>query len=244
VIAPSALAPVQREWTERPVGDHSTEIAAPTRSLELIRASELEVRPVSWLWPERVPIGALTVLAGEPGLGKSLMSINLAARLSRGELGGTAGATLFLTAEDAREQVVLPRLVAARADLDRIVFPPRGRDSFDETIRLPDDVARLGELVATAGVKLIVIDPLVAHLPAKVNSWQVRGALAPLAALAEEQEAAVLLIAHLNKGQGSDPLRRLGGSIDCPPRHEVFFCSPVTQTINKERQAAVESSRM
>jgi hypothetical protein len=49
-----------------------------------------------------------------------------------------------------------------------------------------------------------------------VNSWQdqsVRGALAPLAALAEERQAAVLLIGHLNKALGTDPLRRLGGSI-------------------------------
>ena len=55
-----------------------------------------------------------------------------------------------------------------------------------------------------------------AYLPAKVNSWQdqsLRGALAPLAALAQEQGAAVLLIAHLNKGRDADPLRRLGGSI-------------------------------
>lgn len=63
---------------------------------------------------------------------------------------------------------------------------------------------------------MVVFDPLVAYLPAKVNSWQdqsLRGALAPLAGLAQEQGTAVLLIAHLNKGRDADPLRRLGGSI-------------------------------
>jgi hypothetical protein len=54
---------------------------------EPVQASQLEVRPVQWLWPDRIPQGGLTVLAGEPGLGKSLLSLWLASRLSRGELG-------------------------------------------------------------------------------------------------------------------------------------------------------------
>ena len=156
------------------------------------------------------------MLAGEPGLGKSLLSIWLASRLSRGELGKTPAASLFLTAEDSHEHTVLPRLVAAGAELDQIVFPPPGRDGLERAIRLPDDVSYLDELVASTEAGLVVFDPLVAYLPAKVNSWQdqsLRGALAPLAALARERDAAVLLIAHLNKGRDADPLRRLGGSI-------------------------------
>jgi predicted ATP-dependent serine protease len=182
---------------------------------EPIRASQLEVRPVEWLWPGRVPLGGLTVLAGEPGLGKSLLGVWLAARLSRGDL-GKPGASLLLTAEDSREQTLLPRLSAPRAVRPRIVFPQPASDGLDRVIRLPDDVELLGELVAKTAAKLVVFDPLVAYLPAKVNSWQdqsLRGALAPLAALAQEQGTAVLLIAHLNKGRDADPLRRLGGSI-------------------------------
>src|SRR5262249_8837957 len=163
-----------------------------------------------------VPVGGVTVLAGEPGLGKSLLSIWLASRLSRGELGKTPAASLFLTAEDSHEHTVLPRLVAAGAELDQIVFPPPGRDGLERAIRLPDDVSYLDELVASTEAGLVVFDPLVAYLPAKGNSCQdqsLRGALAPLAALARERDAAVLLIAHLNKGRDADPLRRLGGSI-------------------------------
>lgn len=183
---------------------------------EPIRASELEARPVEWLWPGRVPQGGLTVLAGEPGLGKSLLSLWLASRLSRGELGGTPAASLFLTAEDSREQTVLPRLVAAGAELERVVFPPPAIDGLERTVRLPEDVGYLRELIRRTAARLVVFDPLVAYLPAKVNTWQdqsLRGALAPLAALAQEQGTAVLLIAHLNKGRDADPLRRLGGSI-------------------------------
>ena len=111
---------------------------------------------------------------------------------------------------------MLPRLLAAGAELERIVFPPPASDGLERTLRLPNDVNYLGELIASTAAKLVVFDPLVAHLPAKVNSWQdqsLRGALAPLAALAQELGTAVLLIAHLNKGRDADPLRRLGGSI-------------------------------
>jgi RecA-family ATPase len=186
------------------------------RVAEPIRASQLQVRPVEWLWPGRVPQGGLTVLAGEPGLGKSLLSIWLASGLSRGELGSSPATSLLLTAEDARAQTVLPRLVAAEATRERIIFPPPGKDGLERSISLPDDIGYLRQLMAKATVRLVVFDPLVAYLPAKVNSWQDqsrRGALAPLAALAQEQAAAVLLVAHLNKGQNADPLRRLGGSI-------------------------------
>ncbi len=181
-----------------------------------VRASQLEVQSVEWLWPGRIPQGGLTVLAGEPGLGKSLLSLWLASRLSRGELGGTPAASLFLTAEDSREHTVLPRLVAAGAELERVVFPPPAADGLERAIRLPNDVGYLRELIRRAEAKLVVFDPLVAYLPANVNTWQdqsLRGALAPLAALAEEQKTAVLLIAHLNKGRDADPFRRLGGSI-------------------------------
>ena len=171
---------------------------------------------MEWLWPGRVPQGGLTVLAGEPGLGKSLLSLWLASRLSRGELGGTPAASLFLTAEDSREHTVLPRPVAAGAELEHVVFPPPENDGLERSISLPDDIGYLRQLMVKAAVRLVVFDPLMAYLPAKVNSWHdqsVRGALAPLAALAQEQGAAVLLVAHLNKGQNADPLRRLGGSI-------------------------------
>lgn len=183
-------------------------------SLDFVRASDLQLRPVDWLWQQRIPLGALTLLAGEPGLGKSLMSVLLAARLSLGELGEEPATSLFLTAEDSREHVVLPRLLAAGADLGRVLFPPAGEDGFEQLIRLPDEIGYLDALVTEVKAKLVVIDPLVAHLPQRVNSWQdqsVRGALAPLAALAEKRQAAVILVGHLNKAEGTDPLRRLGG---------------------------------
>ena len=158
-------------------------------ALEPVRASQLEVRPVQWLWPGLVPQGGLTVLAGEPGLGKSLLSLWLASRLSRGELGGTPAASLFLTAEDSREHTVLPRLVAAGAELEQVSPTARGRwagknSPTPRRRRLPARAdhahdGEVGRLRPAGGV------------PGREgNTWQdhsLRAALAPLAALAEEQ---------------------------------------------------------
>jgi RecA-family ATPase len=181
--------------------------------------SELTARPVDWLWPGRIPFGAITVLAGEPGLGKSLLTLDLAARLSRGELSGDAGSTLLLTAEDAREQVVVPRLIAAGADQSRVLVPPRPTDGLDLPLRIPDEMEAMRRLVIAGDVRLLVVDPFSAHLPGHVNGnsdKSVRGALAPLAALAEEQNLAVVLVAHLNKGESAHALHRIGGSIALP----------------------------
>jgi putative DNA primase/helicase len=181
--------------------------------------SELKPRPVEWLWPKRVPVGAITVIAGEPGLGKSLLTLDLAARLSRGELATEAANSLLLTAEDAREQTLVPRLIAAAADGTRVHVPPKSQDALDLPLRIPNDISRIRDLMRAGEVRLLVVDPFSAHLPGRVNGnsdKSVRGALAPLAALAEEQELAVVLVAHLNKGEGADALRRIGGSIALP----------------------------
>jgi hypothetical protein len=161
----------------------------------------------------------MTYLAGEPGLGKSLLSLLVVARLSRGELSDSASNSLILSAEDARAQVVVPRLQAAEANLERVFFPPLDGDGFEQQLLLPNDLQRLRLLIEQVEAKLVVIDPLVAHLPVQINSWQdqsVRMALAPLHHLAVDTGTAFLLIGHLNKAEGSNPMRRIGGSIGIP----------------------------
>ena len=182
-------------------------------------ASEVKPEPVEWLWPGRVPLSAITIVAGDPGLGKSLLSIEFAARLTRGELGGEAANALLLTAEDSIAHVAVPRLQAAGADLDRIKFGAIMRDGFETSILLPGDDQALRRLALEGRARLVVVDPLAAHLSGSINSWkdqEVRRALAPLHRLAEEAGAAVVVVAHLNKGESTDPLQRLGGSIGLP----------------------------
>jgi hypothetical protein len=122
----------------------------------------------------------------------------------------------LLTAEDSPAATVKPRLEAVGADLDRVYFANMIRDEIAEAFELPGDMRALDALVTDRQAKLVVIDPLVAHLGVGVNSWQdqsVRRALAPLHRLAETHDCAVVAVMHLNKGFDSDPLRRLGGSV-------------------------------
>jgi hypothetical protein len=190
-----------RDGTE-PEGGYSNPYAA------------IERERVEWLWPERIPLGMLTLLVGDPGLGKSMLTTELAANAS-----WSGSAVLMLTAEDSPAATVRPRLEAAQADLERVHNATLRRDGVEEGFALPDDVAQLDRYVEATGARLVVIDPLMAHLPAEVNSWRdqsVRTALAPLYRLAEERRCAVVVVAHLNKAKGADPLHRVGGSIGIP----------------------------
>jgi hypothetical protein len=194
--------------------------APPGPRVLLTRAASIRPVSVRWAWRERIPLGSVSLLVGDPGLGKSTLSIELAARLSRGQLEGdlrgSPAAVVLATAEDAIAQVVVPRLLAADADLELVRIITVERDGLTGGLVLPHDLRQVREPLLAAGVRLLVIDPLVAHLPGEVNSHRdqdVRRALAPLARLAEEADAAVLLIVHLNKASVPQVLGRVGGSI-------------------------------
>jgi len=192
----------------------NTRTNSSARTTEVVTFADISPERVDWLWEGWLPRRAITVLAGEPGLGKSMLSLWLAARVTR-----TGRSVLTLTAEDSLQNTVRPRLQAADAELSR-VRPFRLVDQHgDRPPVLPDDIPSLRAVVEDGEIDLIVVDPLSSYLAGKVDSWKdqsVRRALAPLHALAEETNSAVLLIAHLNKSSSEDPLQRLGGSIGIP----------------------------
>jgi hypothetical protein len=150
----------------------------------------------------------VTVLAGVGGLGKSQLACLFAAR--------NPGISLIATAEDSPSTTVRPRLEAVQANLGRARFVSiETAEGVEDGIAIPDDIEELDRLVAEVDAKLVVIDPLVAHLPMHIDSHKdqsVRRALAPLYRLAEARNCAVLALLHLNKATGLAPLMRLGGS--------------------------------
>jgi hypothetical protein len=180
-----------------------------------------DVRPelLHWLWPAYIPRGKLTLLDGDPGLGKSLITIDLAARLSTGHPmpdgsgGGRVGRTLLLTAEDGAADTTLGRLAAAGADLSQVFVPDRkGAARFG----LPRHLKALEQFVVREHLDLVAFDPVVAFLPPGVNllnDQSVRTVLDELAAMAERTGAAVQMVRHLNKTTGQKALYRGGGSI-------------------------------
>jgi hypothetical protein len=135
-----------------------------------VRAADVHPEKVEWLWPGRVPFGMTTVLGGFPGVGKSTVLYDLAARVS---LEGKA--VLIVTAEDHLAAVVRPRLEAAGANLDlvHIVKVP---------ITLPEGTKLLAEAVRDLDVALVTLDPLVAFIGDSINTHRdhhVRRVLAP-----------------------------------------------------------------
>jgi hypothetical protein len=182
--------------------------------IKAVAFSTVEREVVKWLWEGRIPIGMLTLLIGDPGLGKSLLTTMLAALVSR------AGAdVLLLSAEDHKGATIRPRLEAAGAVLSRVHHVEVRRDGVEDGLRLPDDGPELERLVEETGARLVVVDPLMGHLPESVNSWSdqsVRRALAPLYRLTAERRCAAVVVAHLNKAKGGNALHRTGGSIGIP----------------------------
>lgn len=187
------------------------------RSLRLTTASSVRPSEARFLDPERmIPLGALTMLVGDPGLGKSTLACRVAAHVSRGAGAYRGGSVLFVSAEDSIAATLVPRLMAERADLDRIAFVEAFSEGSPDGLRLPDDVRLLAERIEETGATYVIIDPLSAHLAADVNGHRdqdVRRALAPLAQVADEHGCAIEVVAHLNKNQGANALYRVGGSI-------------------------------
>jgi AAA domain len=172
-------------------------------------ADQIEPADVQWLWPGWLPLGKLVVLDGAPEVGKSTLMSDLAAKLSRGQLGGPPSATLFVTVEEAAADSIVPRLIAAGADRSKVhVWRPA--DDFT----VPDKVDRLAEAIGSTGARLVVLDPVSDFLGVSMTDEQsVRRALRALARLAEATGCTVLCIRHLRKQEGGPAIYRGLGSV-------------------------------
>lgn len=183
-----------------------------------VSASTLVAEPVEWMWPGRLPIGALVMIDGDPGLGKSTLVYDIAARVSKGRAmpdgspGVDASFVIVANAEDDPHRVIAPRLDAAGADRERIVIPAIGDMPYLDEAWL----ARLEALAVQTGARLLTIDPLTAFLPPGTNTYrdsEVRHVLRPLADLAQRHRLTVLLVRHPTKNTDTKMLYRGGGSI-------------------------------
>ena len=174
--------------------------------------SEIEPQPVEWLWKPRIALGEITVVDGDPGTNKSSFTMDMAARVSTGKsMPDTSetvqGGVLLLAAEDSIRKTLPLRLIAAGANMTKVAV-------FEEAISLPGDMATLREAVFKLGAKLVVCDPFSAFLGGNACSDQsVRQALMPLKNLAEQSNAAVVMVRHLTKSGGKHALYRALGSI-------------------------------
>ena len=187
--------------------------------LRLIRMDVVQAQPVDWLWFPYIPCGKITLVQGDPGEGKTMLVLTLAALLSKGQPlpgqdeGSAPANIIFQTAEDGLADTVKPRLVQAGADCERILVI----DDSDTPLTILDE--RLEMAVLREHAKLLILDPLQAFLGADVDMHranEVRPAFRRLAAVAERTGCAIVIVGHMNKMQGAKGIYRGLGSIDIP----------------------------
>lgn len=201
----------------------------PARNPTMTRSlATIEPEPIRWLWPQRIARGKLTVIAGDPKVGKSLITADLTARITSGtawpDKTGNApvGNVIFASAEDDPADTIRPRIEAAGGDVGRVFIVDsvsdldRDGEPFERTFNLKKDAARLASEIEIIGdVAAVIIDPVTAYLGGadSHNNAEIRELLAPLAKIAAEHRTAVIAVSHLNKGSGTNALYRVSGSL-------------------------------
>lgn len=195
------------------------ELVTPGRVVVDDLAANVAPARVQWLWEGRLALGSLALLAGREGVGKSTVAYWLAARATRGELPGEhlgqPRDVLVCATEDSWAHTIVPRLIAAGADLHRVRrIRTRTADGLAVEVRLPLDNDSLAELAARHGAVLLLFDPLMSRLGSldTHKDAEVRQALEPLTAIAERTGMTVLGLIHHNKSGSADPLDVLMGS--------------------------------
>lgn len=191
----------------------------------IVRMCDVKPEAVRWLWRERIALGKLTIIAGDPGLGKSFLSCDLAARVTLGSVWpddalsyAPKGGVVMLNCEDGLADTIRPRLDCHGADVRNIVALSAVRDVLNEDRQRQFDLSRdlpaLEQAIVEVGeCRLVVIDPVTAYLGDRHDSHKaadVRALLAPLGELAARHDVAVVGISHLNKGNGPAMYRTMG----------------------------------
>ncbi|WP_169727325.1 AAA family ATPase [Segniliparus rugosus] len=194
------------------------------RRAKVTWADQIKPEPVVWAWGEgadgRIPAGSLCVAAGREGTGKSSFGIWLASKITTGELEGAwigrKRKVLYVAAEDSWKHTLVPRLIAAGADLSRVgQFGVVVFDDEETPLSLPVDNDLLERTILAEDVGLIVLDPLMSVISERVDTHRerdVRTALDPLAKIADRTGAVILGIAHYNKSTNTDAASLITGS--------------------------------
>ncbi len=201
-----------------PIGDGKDE----RPSAVVTNLADVVEEPISWLWPGRLAFGKFNLLDGDPGDGKSLFTIDLAARVTTGRplpgfySGSEAASVVILAAEDGVADTIKPRFTAAGGDPALVhVMTGTRRGKKDGFPSLTKDSAALADLVRGVGARVVIVDPLTSYLGGcdTHKDAEVRQALTPLVAMAGETGACVLAVRHLSKAEARAALYRGGGSI-------------------------------
>ena len=191
-------------------------------SLTFQRADNVKKRRVEWLVPDWVPKRGITLIAGQPGAGKTTLALNLAAAVSTGgQWGGVKverGDVVLFAGEDTWPEVIVPNLEANGADLSRIIQPTQSHgESFSPGHHI-EQLSRALTRPEYRRVKLLILDPALAIIAGVKDEYRandIREALEPVVRMAEDRGIAIVAITHFLKrhnSSGSNVLDRVLGS--------------------------------
>ena len=223
-------AAIQREEaTTMESGDIQDEAPATVSRAIFRRVADVQAKPIRWLWPGRIAQGKVSIIAGNPGLGKSQVTVGMAATVSTGGLWPVdrksceVGNVVILSAEDDPSDTIRPRLEASGADLSRVYIldavldgPLVGGGETPRAFNLKTDIAQLGNMLKEiGGAALVIIDPITAYLGTTDShkNAEIRALLSPLAEVAGQYGAAVVAVSHFNKNANTEAMMRVTGSL-------------------------------
>ena len=184
-----------------------------------VKWSSVKPKPINWLWQDRIPLGKITILVGDTGLGKTSLAIDVAARLTTGRpmplCGGSTkpliGNVIYQSNEDEVDDTLLPRCLTARADCDRIEHIEADNLNIDE------DCDIIEQNILEAGARLVVWDPLQSFVGKNADMCRItdiRRLLTNLGGIAARNSCAILIIAHQTKSTSANEIHRVFGSVD------------------------------
>ncbi len=206
--------------TERPAPVAPRDVEAAEGTLarhSIVPISTIPREKIDWAWPGRFAFGKHTDVSGDPGDGKSLFNLALAAQLTRG-LALPFGSNqvreprnvLFLSTEDDAADTIRPRLEAAGGDVSRLYV-----QKDDKHLELPRCADELLAIIRELHAAMVVIDPLFSYIgDLDPNDYAAAVAVCdPLKRIAAETHCIISTVRHLNKANGQAARYRAGGSI-------------------------------
>ena len=206
--------------------------------LELVKASDITLKSVEWLWYPYIPFGKVTLLQGDPGDGKSQLMLALSVLASKGKAFPFADeqethepmTVIYQTTEDDADDTVVPRFIVSDGDRDRLLFIRENEKS------LTFDDNRIRWAIEKSGARLLILDPLSSYIGdgCSLNAAnEMRSKFNHLIAVAKDTGCAIVIIAHMNKMKDTSPLYRTSGSIDIAGVTRSILA--ITRTPNKEK---------
>lgn len=198
-------------------------------------ASTIQPRRQVWLWENRIPMGTASALAGRGGTGKTTYAFHLIAQVSRGTLPGTHHGSprpcLIWSGEDEWDKVIVPRLLAADADLTKVgrlvIDTYIDGETREVTPRVPMDTGTISDTIKDTGAVLVLIDPIASTMTGDLNrEADVRSAVDSLARVGQDTGAVMMFIRHFGKGGGNASDKMSGSHAFRDAVRSVFLFAP------------------